>query len=47
VGDGSLQSNSGANRNLKTAKNRGCVPKGGEANGVALTDGVQGPKGSA
>jgi hypothetical protein len=38
MGDGSLQSHSGANRNPKTAKDRGNVPKGGEAGGVALTD---------
>jgi hypothetical protein len=37
VGDGSLQSHSGANPNPKMAKNRGSVPRGGEANGVALT----------
>jgi hypothetical protein len=37
VGDGSLQSHSGANLNPKTVKNRGSVPKGGEADGVALT----------
>jgi hypothetical protein len=37
VGDGSLQSHSGVNLNPKMAKNRGSVLKGGEANGVALT----------
>jgi hypothetical protein len=37
MGDGSLQSHSGANLNPKTAKDRGNVPKGGEAGGVALT----------
>jgi hypothetical protein len=37
MGDGSLQSHSGANRIPKTAKDRGNVPKGGEAGGVALT----------
>jgi hypothetical protein len=37
VGDGSLQSHSGANPNLKTGKNRGSVLNGGEADGVALT----------
>jgi hypothetical protein len=35
--EGSLQSHSGANPNPKRAKNRGNVPKGGEADGVALT----------
>jgi hypothetical protein len=39
MGDGSLQSPSGANLNPKTAKDRGNVPKGGEAGRVALTDG--------
>jgi hypothetical protein len=39
VGDSSLQSHSGANLNPKMAKNRGNVPKGGEADGVALTEG--------
>jgi hypothetical protein len=38
VGDGSLQSHSGANLHAKTAKDRGNVPKGGEADGVALTE---------
>ena len=38
MGDGSLQSHSGANLNPKTAKNRGSVPKGGEADRVALTE---------
>jgi hypothetical protein len=37
VGDGSLQSQSGANLNPKTAKDMVDVPKGGEAGGVALT----------
>jgi hypothetical protein len=37
VGDRSLQSHSGANLNPKTAKNRVDVPKGGKADGVALT----------
>jgi hypothetical protein len=37
MGDGSLQSHSGANLNPKTANNRGNVPKGGEAGRVALT----------
>jgi hypothetical protein len=37
VSDSSLQSHSGANLNPKRAKNRGNVPKGGEADGVALT----------
>jgi hypothetical protein len=37
MGDGSLQSRSGANLNPKTAKGRGNVAKGGEAGGVALT----------
>jgi hypothetical protein len=37
MGDGSLQSHSGANPNPKTAKGKGNVPKGGEAGGVALT----------
>jgi hypothetical protein len=37
VGDGSLQSHSGENLNPKRARNRGNVPKGGEADGVALT----------
>jgi hypothetical protein len=36
VGDGSLQSHSGANLHPKTAKNRRNVPKGGETD-VALT----------
>jgi hypothetical protein len=40
VGDSLLQSHSGANPNPKTAKNRGSVPKGGEADGVALTVGM-------
>jgi hypothetical protein len=40
VGDGSVQSHSGANLNPKTVKNRGSVLKGGEANGVALTQGM-------
>jgi hypothetical protein len=35
--DGSLQIHSGMNLNLKRAKNMGNVPKGGEADGVALT----------
>jgi hypothetical protein len=35
--DGSLQNHSGANPNPKMAKNKGNVPKGGEADGVALT----------
>jgi hypothetical protein len=38
MGDGSLQSHSGANMNPKTAKDRSNVPKGGEAGGVALTE---------
>jgi hypothetical protein len=38
MGDGSLQSHSGANLNPKTVKDRGNVSKGGEAGGVALTD---------
>jgi hypothetical protein len=37
VGDGSLQSHSGMHPNPKMARNRGSVPKGGKANGVALT----------
>jgi hypothetical protein len=37
VGDGSLQSHSGANLHPKTTKGRGNVLKGGEADGVALT----------
>ena len=37
VGDGSLQSHSGANLHPKTAKDRVHVPKGGEADRVALT----------
>jgi hypothetical protein len=37
MGDGSLQSHSGVNLNPKTAKDRGNVPKGGEAGRVALT----------
>ena len=37
MGDGSLQSHSGANLNLKMANNGGNVPKGGKAGGVALT----------
>jgi hypothetical protein len=37
VGDGLLQSHSGANLHRKTAKDRGNVPKGGEADRVALT----------
>jgi hypothetical protein len=37
MGDGSLQSHSGANLGPKTAKDRSNVPKGGEAGGVALT----------
>jgi hypothetical protein len=37
MGDHSLQSYSGANMNPKMAKDRGNVPKGGEAGGVALT----------
>jgi hypothetical protein len=37
VGDSSLQSHSGVNPNPKMAKNRGSVPKGGEADGVALS----------
>jgi hypothetical protein len=48
VRDGSLQNHSGANLHPKTAKDRGNVPKGGKADGVALTstlmlslDGVQ------
>jgi hypothetical protein len=40
VSDGSLQSHSGANLNLKRVKNRGNVPKGGEADWVALTLGL-------
>jgi hypothetical protein len=35
--DGSLQSHPGANLHPKTAKDRGNVPKGGEADEVALT----------
>jgi hypothetical protein len=38
MGDGSLQSQFGANLHLKRAKNRINVTKGGGANGVALTD---------
>jgi hypothetical protein len=38
VGDGLLQSHSGVNLNPNMAKNRGSVPKGGEADGVALTE---------
>jgi hypothetical protein len=41
VGDGSLQSFSGANLHLKTVKDRGNVLKGGEAYGVALTAGYR------
>jgi hypothetical protein len=41
MGDSSLQSHSGANPNPKTAKDKGNVPKGGEAGGVALTVGVE------
>jgi hypothetical protein len=37
VGDGSLQSHPGVNLHPKRAKNRGNVPKGGEADGDALT----------
>jgi hypothetical protein len=37
MGDGSLQSHSGANLNPKMVKDRSNVPKGGEAGGVALT----------
>jgi hypothetical protein len=37
VGDGSLQSYSGVNLHPKTMKDRGNVPKGGKADGVALT----------
>jgi hypothetical protein len=37
VGDGLLQSHSGANLNPKRVKKRGNVPKGGTADGVALT----------
>jgi hypothetical protein len=37
MGDGSLQSQFGVNLHLKRAKNRGNVGKGGEADGVALT----------
>jgi hypothetical protein len=37
VGDSSLQSHSGANLNPKRAKDRDNVPKGGEADRVALT----------
>jgi hypothetical protein len=37
VGDGSLQSPSGANLHLKTVKNKGDEAKGGEADEVALT----------
>jgi hypothetical protein len=36
MGDGSLQSHSGANPNPKTAKDRVDVPKGGEADRVSL-----------
>jgi hypothetical protein len=39
MGDGSLQSHSGVNLNPKMAKDRGNMPKGGEAGGVALTQG--------
>jgi hypothetical protein len=42
VGDGSLQSYSGASLHPKTAKDRVDVPKGGEADGVALTEGGRG-----
>jgi hypothetical protein len=35
--EGSLQSHSGVNLHPKMAKNRGSVPKGGGADGVALT----------
>jgi hypothetical protein len=38
VGDGSLQSHSGVNLHPKTAKDRVDVLKGGEADGVALTE---------
>jgi hypothetical protein len=37
MGDGSLQSHSGVNLNPKMAKDRGNVPQGGKAGGVALT----------
>jgi hypothetical protein len=37
LGDGSLQSHSGANLNPKTVKDRGNVAKGGEVGGVSLT----------
>jgi hypothetical protein len=37
VGDGSLQSHSEVNLNLKRVNNRGNVLKGGEADRVALT----------
>jgi hypothetical protein len=37
MGDGSLQSHSGANLNPNMEKDRGNVPKGGEAGRVALT----------
>jgi hypothetical protein len=37
VGDGSLQSHSGANLHPKTVKDRVDVPKGGKADGVSLT----------
>jgi hypothetical protein len=37
VGDGSLQSHSGVNLHPKTTKDRGNVPKDGEADGVSLT----------
>jgi hypothetical protein len=40
MGDGMLQSHSGANLNPKMAKDRGNVSKGGEAGGVALTAAV-------
>ena len=38
VGDGSLHSHSGVNLHPKTAKDRVDVLKGGEADGVALTE---------
>jgi hypothetical protein len=37
VGDGSLQSHSGANLHLNMAKDRVDVPKGGKADGVSPT----------
>jgi hypothetical protein len=37
MGDGLLQSHSGANLHPKRAENRGSVVKGGEVNGVSLT----------